>query len=489
MGFAVVIALCLLLRLTPPFEVNHDCGWYLYVAERVLAGDGLYSDVIDLNPPLVVYLTVPPVALADLLGCNAVFVFHCFVCALAAVSMWLVGRIARRMLAPPLGDSLGDPLGGAVLLFVLVVLPRRDFGQREHLALLASLPYFALVAGRLSGAEPRSRFAFAIGLMAGVGLALKPYFLLAPLAVRIFTAFTEKRQRRLFDTRRPENEGLMVALVVYALHFLFVPFRADFLATVWQVRSVYDAYSIGVGEFLTRPWTVQTIVIGGLVLIFALGVRENRAILRVVFLACAGFFAAALWQCKGWTYHLLPALLTGWLGLALGALTVAGPRWRIVILLGVTAGSLLPLGQHWLARDAETGAIGWEREFTGLPPGFEPVRELSAGDSVLVLDTDLHPFFALLVSRDVRWASRYACLWPLPGALSSAETDAQLRAEVFADIAHYRPRLIFIRRGRPSFVTDASFKISDWLLRTDTELLDDYVEAGVAEGFRVLRRR
>ena len=51
-----------------PAHLNHDAAWYLYVVERWPGGATLYRDVLDTNPPLIVWLSTPAVWAAGLAG-------------------------------------------------------------------------------------------------------------------------------------------------------------------------------------------------------------------------------------------------------------------------------------------------------------------------------------------------------------------------------------------------------------------------------------
>jgi hypothetical protein len=48
-----------------------DTSWLITVCERVLAGERLYVDLIETNPPFSVWLYMPPVALAKALGLSS----------------------------------------------------------------------------------------------------------------------------------------------------------------------------------------------------------------------------------------------------------------------------------------------------------------------------------------------------------------------------------------------------------------------------------
>jgi hypothetical protein len=58
--------------------INHDAGWYLYASGAILDGAKIYRDLIDINPPLIFWLNIPPVWLARLLNCSAVPLFNFF---------------------------------------------------------------------------------------------------------------------------------------------------------------------------------------------------------------------------------------------------------------------------------------------------------------------------------------------------------------------------------------------------------------------------
>lgn len=60
-----VAALCLYLLLIP---MNHDVAWYLHGAKKMVNGFVLYKDIVDVNPPLIFFVNLPPAWLAELLG-------------------------------------------------------------------------------------------------------------------------------------------------------------------------------------------------------------------------------------------------------------------------------------------------------------------------------------------------------------------------------------------------------------------------------------
>jgi len=70
-----------------------------------------------------------------------------------------------------------------LLCFALVPAAGYDFGQREHLAVLMSLPYLAVAALRLQPAPVSRSWRSGVALVAAIGFAIKPHFLLVPALV------------------------------------------------------------------------------------------------------------------------------------------------------------------------------------------------------------------------------------------------------------------------------------------------------------------
>ncbi|MCB9869095.1 MAG: hypothetical protein H6836_06795 [Planctomycetes bacterium] len=480
-------AAAVLLRLTPPFELNHDCGWYLFVATRWLAGDRLYIDLVEVNPPLVVYLSTLPALVALRTGWPLGAVFHTCVLGLIAVSLWLCRRV--------LHDRECDRIDRATLwvagVVVLVVWPGGDFGQREHCMVVTLLPWLVAAAARTATAEARVMppgLALGIGLFAAVGVSLKPYFLLAPLLVRLGEVWAVRRWR--FPL---EDFGLLLGVSGYAVHLLCVPFRDGLLATIALVRQDYSAYSTPLGVLFAQSWTLRAAGLGVGLGVSLLWSSQLRRPLRVLALAWSGLFLAALWQGKGWSYHLLPAELVGLLGVALLlARLCAMPRLRLLgpVFAVLVAGlSGVRIAQHALQRDPGTGALRRAPPFTGLDAETMVLQRLAPGDALLLLDTDMHVFFGWMAERRLRWASRYACLWRLPAALRDPRRLPEFASEIAADLRHHRPRLVLVRRGTPAYAPDgfelANFVRSQAVLR---DALADYRVVRTGTRFLVLSR-
>ena len=121
----------------PP--INHDVAALLDVSRRWLAGDRLYLDIIDVNLPLVFVIYALPELFSKLFGGTVPFWFNAL-CAIAIGGSFVA---CRRLLhrIPSMAHPLTEAMVPPTLLFLFAVLPNDNFGQREHLMLIACTPY------------------------------------------------------------------------------------------------------------------------------------------------------------------------------------------------------------------------------------------------------------------------------------------------------------------------------------------------------------
>ena len=351
---------------------------------------------------------------------------------------------------------------------------------------ILSLPYLVTQMVRLGDGSLGKGSGWVAGGLAAVGFAFKPFFLLVLLFVALGMLLAQRRVPRL---AWPENVALMVGLVLYAAHFFVMPFRGDFVSTMEQAWRGYGAYEIGVGEIFGHPWAQRALWLGVALLAGAVFIRRGRGPVWLLLVAWVGGLVGSVVQAKGWSYQLLPAVLFGWLGMAV-VLGLDG-WWRRLVTPALLVAVALPMGQHWLERDPDSDGLRWSSEFTGIPPAFSELRDLGPGDSVVVLDTDMQTFFGWLMDRRVRWASRFSCLWPLPGALVDPRHRQELLTAVVDDLRRYQPKLIYIKQSPISFVPDPSFELLDWLREEPgfLEVMSRYTSSESIPGFSLWRLR
>jgi len=358
---------------------NHDNGWLLIAAERLLDGGTYRRDFVEPNPPLILFLNVPPVLLSRLLGVAPYTAFSLYVCGLILLS----AALSARSLAACLDGARG-PTGAAVVacVAILALEPGYEFGQREHLFVILFLPGLLWFALREAGRDERPDAATLLAIaLAAVAVLIKPFYLVLPAAMLGLRLLRLRNPRALLD---PAVAVLAAAGLLYAAVILLA--YPEYLEEARMQRQVYFAWD--------RSWLTVLLdsreAAGALCLAAALGAlvpmppRARSAVLHLV-LAAAGLLAVALAQKKGWAYHLLPVIELSLLALAvLAAILVPRLAARPRLPARVALAAILLQAASLAIRPAGEVAYAARARYRDTPL-IATLQRLAAGQSYLML--------------------------------------------------------------------------------------------------------
>ena len=454
-GFFLVLPLLWIVAYFFP-PMNQDVGVILSVTERWVNGERLYLDVIDVNPPLVFMLTVLPVMMAKVLPIGAAEALMSCVSALALWSVWASYRLLQILQV--VERNTAQLLMLPMLMFALIVFPSEMFAQREHLMAIAAIPYLMQAAARLDGKRVGGGLSFAIAVIAALGFALKPHFLIVPLAVEGYLLVARGLRASLLHW----VPWLMVAVMAaYALlAWLLTPAYFSFVLPL--VLGAYEDiggtnyFKIITGRhlapylFVLLPLTLAA---------FKLRWPHVMRLTAVVGLVAA---VAGVAQDKGWPYHLLPtqmcaALMFAWamartidllrhdgVAAAHHAQTVTG-----LMLLLIYCFSGAARVAFYDQMDYKTSQAGqWQRI----------LEKYVTGSSVLVITPGIYPHFPAMNYVDVKQASRFVTVWPLQGAYEGCQpNDPRYHAPedmteieklfgrmLIEDLARHKPQMVVV---------------------------------------------
>ncbi len=480
--------------------INHDTAWYLHAAGKFLDGGRLYRDVfVEVNPPLGLYLTVPPVALARLSGLFAVDLFVVYLYALIGLSLaatWMLLRSAA--LVPPALRR------GLVILaaLILTVCPADQFGQREHFLMVLALPYLTLVALRCVGAQISGPLVGVAGAAAALGFALKPHYLLVPVALEVYRIVMTGRMR---TAMRPETLALAATCALYAASVaLFTP---DYLTRMvpYALEVYNEAYR---NPLWVNLWRAETILLplGCLAQLATRRAQRLPGLADVFLIASVCFFVAYVVQMKGWSYHLYPAstclmlgyaaiFLNGLEGLARGPTAAGGKGLGSGIVLGALAVVVM-----LVATDAVRGSYR-NRFMETMTPHVE---QHAGGGSIAIFTSNVWPGFPMVNYSGVGWSSRFPTLWLLPGAQQRRdahggkdnalldEIERFTRNAVVADLTRQPPDLVIVdNRASKSYFGSLDFDYLDYFLEDPrfARIWDDFEWIGDEGDYGLYRRR
>lgn len=396
---ALWMALVLLVSAGPLFfqmQLTHDAAWQMWVGRQLLHGADLYSDIIEINPPLWFWLAQPLSALSQTLCVDGLNVLVAFFLVSIAVSLFLTNRLLQGW--PQWRRTL------FLITFVVMALPPTNFGQREHFTFISATPYVLLIGCRRSAATVSPNLATLIGSFAAIGLALKPHFALIPIVLELWL------RRSII---RPETVVLAVSGTIYAASvYLLEP--DYFSKAVPMAQQAYSQF----GNFDPR-----TLLSTALPLLVALMVRPGcNDVSRALLVASLTFYLVFVWQMKGFAYQVIPAM--GMLALALAATASANLSVR--------------------------NAIAFAAGLFAVTPNLAPYHTRAWADvpkrsSYGALSVAPRAGWPLVEERELRWPLRSISLWMAPAL---GET---VRAGVTRDLQCNPPAYLLVDDRRINF--------------------------------------
>lgn len=451
----LVAALALVVSLTGARlvgTVDSDVAWQLWIGQRILAGANLYHDIVETNPPLWFWMSLPVDRMAAVLHArvDAVLVFT--VGAAVALSLFATSQLIRHF------DWRRQLLLLAYGALALAAMPWVHVGQREHLALIGAFPYAALVASRREGRHVSVRLAALTGLGAALGFALKHYFLIVPALLELWLMMALGKQWR---PARPETIVLAATGAAYAGAVVLL--EPDFLTNIVPLlRLAYGAFGAPSFWYLFGPFAIMGLTLLFFMLAQARLLARRKAPLASTLLVAAIAFALAYFiQFKGWSYHAIP--LIGCASLALAALLAETAIWTPSLKIFAPALLALPLA---LASE--------EQMHPALPSPdvLNAIAGLNEGDAVGFLTTETAIPWSVTLQRQYRYASRYNGFWMMPAVVANerlgnpnvrlTKLGQRVVSETTQDFLCIPPKRIIVFRPQAG---DASFDILPFFLR------------------------
>jgi hypothetical protein len=443
-----------------PATANHDVAWTLYAGAQLLDGAVYGVDVIELNPPLILWATTGVAAVARLAGAPPVLTYNLLVLLLVLGFCLALWRLLRGAYARP--ESAGAI--AVLMATALVLLPGYEFGQREQLIFLLATPHLLLAALSVEGDASARRGARSLaGAAMATAVAMKPPFALAWLGVE---GIMGVRAGRLRAVDRPENRAAVAVLLLYGACIAL--FASRYLEVLADALAVLPAYERPLAIF-DRHTVPAFAALAATALLRPRG-AAGRCTLAAIVASAAGF--AALWvQGKGYVYHYQPFQL--WAVLALAC--AGASRLERATDASARADPLRPrvglaaCGIAALAMSVVALARGVEFRDPDRRDLMQVIEEYGRGEPVLFFSSSVTPAFPVLTLSGSRHASPYPCLWQIAGSYSAAElarpefpyrrhdalTERERRvvAAIVGRMERQRPALLFFDRARykPAF--------------------------------------
>jgi len=430
LGFAVQLA----------GYVNLDNAWLLHVAERVVGAEQLGRQVIESNPPLIVYIMEIPVYIAQTLNISLVHGFDLFMFLLILASLSLIKR------------HVNDRGVFLCIVFAVSVLPAWAFGEREHIFILLILPYFVSL---WNDKKFPLWFIIISALMAGVGIALKPFFLLI-WAVLVLTKMV--LDKRFWSFINVQNIIIGLVVVAYVAYLFFI--EKVYINEIFPLLvKYYGGFNGNAKDVYSQ--SIQLAILSQIAF-WIVFIKDRKLLTRAIYLANFANLASVLLiiiQAKTWMNYFYPPNFFGFVSNALITAVLFSdlkPLWNkvasfissfiLMVFLTIAISTNLKIGLR-VNEDVTEDII-------------KVFNQYADGKPVYILTFDLGTIFPAILYTNAKYHGRYGHFWSLPGMYSNGEVkddelvyhqpgqrlddETRLIAQVMGDIANNPPEIIVV---------------------------------------------
>jgi hypothetical protein len=421
-AISLILLLCVLsgvLFVALKAPMKDDIAWLLYVARRWMAGRELYVDVIEVNPPLIVWISSVPLAIADWLGVAARWVVMPVFSAMVLACAWWSAMLLRAR-----GGLLAHSMPVfAIIGSVLLLLPGDDLAQREHLLVAAFLPYLVLFARSLDGQHVPPLAAICAGILAGLGCGLKPQYAAVFVALEGLALTHGLRPWRLM----PLAAGAILLAYAGAVALLC---PAYLQRAVPMAIALYGATDVTLLSLLHD----SAALLGGEAAAIALLVLYRRSMNNYSLMLSLLVFAVVstliyFWDGKDWFYHRLPAYVVTWLALLLWTASInVSLRWapRLPLLAASLAAGMFCLSS---VQQVEPEMVDALEAQENVADRLELILRAEHAHTYVAFSEWLSLGFPVVNNTGVTWASRFDSMWALKGEVWRTRFDPQTAKE------------------------------------------------------------
>lgn len=287
-----------------------DVDYLLYASNQILSGAKYGIDIFETNPPMILYLYTPAIILAKLLTIHVITAVRFYIYSLIILSLALCSFLLKKLIKSQ--DNILRYFLFGTLTCALLFLPTFTFAQREHLLIILMLPYLLSSALALENKPIHPWLAVLIGVIAGIGFSLKPFFLVTPCLIELYFIF---KKRHLLAWVRVESIVILSVLVIY-LSSIFI-FQPEYIHTVLPLvlHYYFSGTALSWFDILSFVNVLFCITVMLCYLIFY-KYDHYHSLGWMLELALLGMIIAFLLPQTPWFYHVMPAFVLALLLLA-----------------------------------------------------------------------------------------------------------------------------------------------------------------------------
>ncbi|WP_226905591.1 hypothetical protein [Legionella antarctica] len=448
-----------------------DMLFLLEGGKRLLAGGTYVNDMFETNPPLIYYFSIAINFLAKAFNTSNVLVFKCVVYVFILYSLGICHHILS---CKPIKSEVISPLI-LTLGFCLLILSVCFFGQREHLMLVLTMPYFFLLYKTATGIKFSSILRIIISFLAALGFALKPYFLFGLLFSELLLMYWQQNWKTIV---RLETQVIFWTVIVYLISVAVL--MPDFYSVILPDLLHFYAFNNSIVDIITNFALVNALFLLLITCWLSISLGRLEKLLSVITI---GFMCCFVFQGKGWSYHVYPlvtlnSLLATLLICHLSSAFKGNKKNSIFVLVIILAQfffTLIPAFFNYYQK------ISFYKNETGTFQQFIKIARkfASQNKSIFFFSTDLSRTIPIVYYSGMQLGSRFPTLWPIPGIINRQYTlkqcdslclDAQRRMlnYITEDFKRYQPELVYVDISAQKILIKSQFDYLEFMQKSSS---------------------
>lgn len=365
------------------------------------------NDFFDTNPPLVFYLLVPPHLFSHLFSIGLINAYRIYILLLSIGSLLACSFLLQKIFLKQ--DRFLVHFLSLGLACTFVLFPLGDFGQREHILFILTIPYILTAVCRFQGQILPSAFLVGVGVFAAFGFALKPFFLLTIVGIEIYGMWYTRCKYSWISI---DVISIFTCLLLY--FFLILVRHSHYIEIA--VPILRDFYYSGFSNTWYEMFASPSLIFCGLAMIFILKDKDNYPVFcSILLITLITFIFAYALQHTSWHYHLLPAESMAWI-LAIFSLSLFIQKHKnnsMLVVLSILILFLLPVLQ---LQKRYTYALSFK---DNIAPFIEFLQSLSKNQPIYVISADVKPIFPSVSYANSLFASRFEHTFWIPGSVKN----------------------------------------------------------------------
>lgn len=447
------------------FSPNWDIVWLMEAAKRMLHGGSYTTDFFETNPPLILYLYLPPLFISKFLAIDLILTFRVYIFLLSALSLLLCYHFAKRIFVQQHPFVLFSIF--ITLALCYLILPLYELGQRDHLLVILAMPYLFAITYRLQNGTMTYLTACSIGLLAGLGFAIKPHFLITAILIECYCLY----KKNIFYWQRPEVFILWGFVGIYiASIIIFFPDYFSFIVP-FSLNHYYAAISAPWTSMLVSPLSLFCWLPFLLLVVIKPQHQPYQSLSAIFSLALTGYLFAYLSQRNTFYYHFIPPLSLAILLLMILFISFLTDFYKhksayFFTILLIILFSIFPMRQWY---DIYQNWAGHKQKINKLTFFMQTYAQ---HQPVYFLTTTMVYSFPSIYYAKARFSSRFPFLWMLAGLVNQTNNhstaflaDKNLLIRMISeDLNKNKPLFVFVDESeKKPYLVNTSFNYLHYL--------------------------